>query len=172
MAERQVDLIESSTGHQRDPVAHALLLAILGVIVVALFGLAYLLLAGVVNPQTPRTALEAQLAAVREATITNPSSGEVWADYVTALVAVEDYGEAGRVLDESMSALEGDGLLLVQISGVELLLAEEKYDDALELAEAAVVLEKEQRDKAMRDAMERGIHADPKLYAPDIATDV
>jgi len=172
MAEMHVDVIESSsTVEERDPVAHTLVLAILGVIVIALLGLAYVLVSGVVNPTTPRTALEAQLAAVREATIANPASGKVWADYITALVAVEDYGEAERVLDQSMEVLQGDNLLLVEISGVEMLLAQEKYDDAFELAEATVALEKEQRDKALREAMERGIRADPKLYAPDIATD-
>lgn len=172
MAETQVDVIESSsTVEERDPVAHALILAILGVIVVALLGLGYVLVTGVIDPSTPRTALEAQLAAVREATIAQPSSGEVWADYITALVAVEDYGEAKRVLDQSMEVLQGDDLLLVEISGVEMLLAQEKYDDAFELAETTVALEKEERERAVREAAEQGIKADPKLFAPEIATD-
>jgi tetratricopeptide (TPR) repeat protein len=172
MVERQEQMVEVHVDRRRDPLEQLLLLAILGVIVLALIGAVYLLVTRVVNPPAPRTALEAQLVAVREATITNPYSGEVWADYITALIAVEDYREAGSVLDEAMAVLEGDALLLVEISGVDLFLAQERYEDAFELAEKAVVLVEELRDEVIRDAMARGIHADPKLYGPDITTDV
>lgn len=173
MAESQYESIETlHVERQRDPVERALLAAILAVIILALLGAAYLLFTRVINPSAPRTALEAQLVAVRQATITNPSSGEVWADYISALIAVENYREADRVLEEAMGVLQGNDLLLVEISGVELLLAQEKYEAAFELAEQTVVLEAEQREAAIREAMERGIHADPKLYGPDIATDV
>ncbi len=155
----------------KDPVETALQYAILGVVVVALLGVAYLLYAGVFNPPAPRTALEAQLVAVREATKINPASGKVWADYVTALVAVGDLSEAERQYDAAAQVLEGDQLLLLQISGVDMLLSEEKYDEAFELAESTVALEKAEREKVVREQMAAGITADPKLYGPEIATD-
>ncbi|MBN2247767.1 MAG: tetratricopeptide repeat protein, partial [Coriobacteriia bacterium] len=155
-----------------DPIERALQYAILGVIIVGLSGLAYLLFTGVISPPAPRTVLEAQLVAVREATKANPASGEVWADYITALVAVRDFGTAETVYKTASDALEGDQLLLVQIAGVEMRLAQERYEDAFEIAETAVALEGAEREKLLREQMEAGIHADPTLYGPEIATDV
>lgn len=156
----------------KDPVETALQYAILGVIILGLVGLAYFLFAGVIDPPAPRTALEAQLVAVREATKTNPTSGEVWADYVTALVAVGDFGTARVEYERASKSLEGDQLLLLQVAGVEMLLAQEKYEDAFELAESTVALEAAEREKLLREQAEAGIRADPTLYGPEIATDV
>lgn len=155
----------------KDPVESGLRLAILGVIIIGLAGLAYFLFTGVIDPPAPRTALEAQLVAVREATTENPTSGKVWADYVTALVAVGDYSTAENEYENATGLLQGDQLLLVQIAGVDMLLAEEKYEDAFALAEDTVALEAVERDKIVKKELEAGVHADPKLYGPEIATD-
>ena len=155
----------------KDPVESALQFAILGVIIAGLVGLAYLLFTGVINPPAPRTALEAQLITVREAAKANPASGEVWADYVTALVAVGDLRSAESEYTTAAGVLEGDQLLLLQIAGIDLYLAQEDYEKAFELAEDTVALEAAEREKVVRQQMEAGVHADPKLYGPDIATD-
>lgn len=155
----------------KDPVESALQFAILGVIILGLVGLAYLLFTGVINPPAPRTALEAQLITVREAAKGNPASGKVWADYVTALVAVDDLGTAESEYKKAAGVLEGDQLLLLQIAGIDLYLAQEDYEKAFELAEDTVALEAAERAEAVRQQMEAGVHADPKLYGPEIATD-
>lgn len=155
----------------KDPVESALQFAILGVIIVGLVGIAYLLFTGVINPPAPRTALEAQLITVREAAKGNPASGRVWADYVTALVAVDDLRTAESEYTKAAEVLQGDQLLLLQIAGIDLYLAQEDYDKAFELAEDTVALETAEREKVVRQQMEAGIHTDPKLYGPEIATD-
>ena len=101
----------------------------------------------------------------------NPASGKVWADYVTALVAVGDLRTAESEYTKAAEVLEGDQLLLLQIAGIDLYLAQEEYETAFELAEDTVALEAAQREEAIRRQMEAGVFADPKLYGPDIATD-
>lgn len=166
------EAVEVTLEPVKDPVESALQYAILGVIIIALVGVAYALLAGVINPPAPRTALEAQLVAVQEATKTNPSSGEVWADYVTALTAVGNYGDAQREFARARKLLEGEQLLLLQIAGVDMYLAQEDYDEAYKLAEENITLESTLREAAIKKAQEAGFNVNPKLYGPEIATDV
>lgn len=155
----------------KDPVESILQYAILGVVILALVGAAYAVFTGVLNPPAPRTALEAQLVAVRQAAEANLTSGEIWADYVTALVAVGDFNGAEQQYERARKVLKADQLLLLQIAGVEMRLAEEDYEAAFKLAEDTVKLEASEREKAVRKQMEAGVIADPKLYGPDIATD-
>ncbi len=171
MAEQDVEIVEYLEEPVRDPVVGWLQFSIAFVIVLALTGLAYLLVGGVITPSAPRTALEAQLVAVRQAVQAQPESGEAWADYVTALVAVDNHSEAHRQLEAGRQILSGQQLLLLNISGVDLLLSEDKYEEAFELAEDNVSLQAAERERAIKDEVAKGVFIDEKLLGPEIATD-
>lgn len=172
MPERTIEVVEEIEELPPDRVVQGLQVAIALVIITGLAGLAYLLIGGIIDPPAPRTALEAQLIAVRQAAETNPESGEVWADYVTALTAVGRMTEAHRQLENGRKLLAGDQLLLLNIQGVNLLNAEERYEEALALADENVKLEAEERAKLIKKETEKGVFVDPKLYGPEIVTEM
>jgi len=172
MAETSNEHIEVTVEPEQDPVVRWLQIGILLVVITALVGAVYLLLVGVINPRAPRTALEAQLVTVREATRLYPDSGKVWGDYVTALMGVGDYTEATRVFEDAQSVLQGEDLLVLQAAGVDLLIAKGEYEEALELAEENIELQAQERERAVRAGMERGIQVDPTLYGAEVSTDV
>ncbi len=155
-----------------DPVARFMKFAIGAVIVVALTAVLYFVIAVVLSPSAPRTALEAQLVTIQEAVRQTPQSGLAWADYVRTLTGLGDYAGAHTQLDNARSILKGDELVYVDIAGVDLLLTEKKYPEAYKAAQKLSKDSDTQREKAIEAVADKGVTMNPKLVAPDLAIQV
>lgn len=169
-----VELIdEESLDSGPDRVVQILKVVIFSVIILTLTGALYFLLAGVINPPAPRTALEAQLVVVKEAVRLSPQSGEAWADYIRTLAGMKMYRDANRQAELAhKSVTRGDQVVLVDIATVDLYLAQERYQDAYDLIGKVEKEEKVEREKVFKSMASKGVKVDPLLVAPEIAIDI
>ncbi len=175
MSEHRTEVVEEVVvQREADPLSSALRFAIFFVIAVALTGVLYLVVTNVLDPVAPRTAAEAQLVAVRNAVKANPNSGGVWADYIRALTGVQQYDQAEKELENARRVLNktDEQRLLAEIAGQELLLAQQKYPEAYKAGTAAIALENKVRETVVKEAAAKGLMIDPKLFGPEITTDV
>ena len=126
------------------------------------------------DPSAPRTAAEAQLVVVRNAVKTNPNSGANWADFIRALTGVKQYDQAEKELENARRVLKksDEQRLLIEIAGQELLLAQQKYQEAYIAGNTAIALEKKVRETVVKEAAAKGLRIDPKLLGPEITTGV
>lgn len=156
-----------------DRVTQVLKVAIFAVVILTLTGALYFLLAGVINPPAPRTALEAQLVVVREAVRLAPQSGEAWGDYIRTLTGLKLFREANKQSEEAHRMVtRGDQVVLIDLATFDLYMTQERYEDAYKLAVKLEKDEKVERDKVMKSMARKGVKVDPLLVAPEIAIDI
>ena len=123
---------------QADPVAQWLIVAIIFLVVVALFGVIYLLVAGVVVPSTPRTLVESQLALLRNAAATEPGSGSARNAYILALEASGQQDAAMSEYTKALKQVSGGEQTQVYAAGVTLLFDQKDYKGVIALAKQAI----------------------------------
>lgn len=112
--------------------------AIAIVILAVLTGFAYAAASGVLQPHSPRTAVENATATLEQDIETTPGDPEAWADYIGVLTYAERYPEAAQAVDDAYGSVAASMTVPVQIAELELLFAQGEHDKVLELSEAAL----------------------------------
>lgn len=130
-----------------DPVANWLKFGILFLAVTALTAVLYALLVGVINPSSPRTAVEARLVVLRNAATSIPESGKARRDYIDALIISGDMAEAkaqhAKAKKEIKQTFE---IAHVDLAELDILFAEKKYNDVVKKSATMVKAEQKRRD--------------------------
>jgi len=119
--------------------------AIVLVIVTALSAILFFLLTGVINPDAPRTALEARMSVAEQAVATNPKSGKVWADLILASAVSGQADKAKKAALDARSRLakSPDQLMYSELAWAQALMVMMRFDDALEQADRVIELDPE-----------------------------
>lgn len=118
-----------------DPVANWLKFGILLLAVTALTGVLYALLVGVINPSSPRTAVEARLVVLRNAATSVPDSGKARRDYVDALIVSGDLGEARSQIAIARKDIKQPlEIAHVDLAELDLLWAQKRYPEVAKKA--------------------------------------
>lgn len=120
----------------RDVVTGRLVYATLLTAVAVFALLAYVLYSLLVAPRAPRTAVERDVMVMATIVEQAPQSPHAWGDYVRALINAEDYGRAGRVLQDARSAVGTASPVLIEEA--RLLDARGRTDEAIEAVDIAV----------------------------------
>lgn len=130
-----------------DPVANWLKFGILFLAVTALTAVLYALLVGVINPSSPRTAVEARLVVLRNAATSIPESGKARRDYIDALIVSGDMSEAKAQHAKAKKEIkETFEIAYVDLAELDILWAEKKYPEVVTKTTAMVKAEQKRRD--------------------------
>lgn len=156
----------------RDSVNRTLGYVIIGLVVVGLTGVLYVLLAGIVNPPSPRTLTETELVIAEAGVRTSPQSGDAWSDYVGTLTRLERYREAESQLEKGRKQLKGQNLLKINLAGVDLYGKMADNEKSLKLAEQCVEDYKKLEAEQIKTEAAKGITVAREQVAPKVATKV
>ncbi|MDO8949171.1 MAG: hypothetical protein Q8S43_04675 [Actinomycetota bacterium] len=131
--------------------------AIALLVVVALVGIIYLLSVGILNPTTPRTAIEARLVVLESTVRTNPGSGRAQREYIDTLVASGQVGAAKKQLKLAKESLKGIELSEVLAAEVSMAFSDGDYAGAAKLADAAYKSDLGAREAWVKEMTGKGI---------------
>ena len=106
LSARRLAELESTSIASEDRTTRRLALAAAVLLIVLLSGVVYALYTGVMSVRAPRTAVEARLSVLEAAVQQYPASGDAWREYIEALVASEQLGEATRQLEVAQQSVE------------------------------------------------------------------
>lgn len=127
------------TGIFRDPVVRRMAYVAFGIVILFLITVASALVTGVLGGNTgPRTLAERELAVTGAAVQAGSVSAEVWASYISALVNDGQHRRAANVIEEARGSIDDSRTADITIAEVRLFTAQERYDDALASADAAM----------------------------------
>jgi tetratricopeptide (TPR) repeat protein len=139
-----------------------LLYAVLVALAAVLVLVVWMLYAGLLRPQAPRTSIERDIYATEAATKSDPKSQRAWTGYVRALVAAGRYGDANAAVNRARAAV-GDLPAFAVASG-RISLATGDTRKALDLAAAAIKSALKLRKARTDENAAKGITVDPRTY--------
>lgn len=126
------------TGIFRDPVVRRMTYIAFGLVILFLVTVASALVTGVLGSGGPRTLAEKELAVYGAAVREGSKSPEVWATYISALVADGQYGRAAGVIEDARRSLDDSRTADISIAEVRLFAAQNKTEQAIAAADAAM----------------------------------
>ncbi len=122
-----------------NPTVRALTWAIAVVILAVLTGFVYVAVSGVLQPHSPRTAVENATLTLEQDLKATPEDPKIWAEYINVLTYAERFPEATQAVEDAFASVEASMTVPVQIAEINLQFAMEEFDTVLELSEAALV---------------------------------
>ena len=124
----------------------AIALAILAIVA----GFAYVVASGVLQPHSPRTAMENATQSLEQDLKVDPGNPETWAEYISVLTYAERYSEATTAVEDAFESVDASMTVPIEVAELELLFVQGEYDAVLDMSdgvlksiEAGVVFEKE-----------------------------
>lgn len=136
------------------------------VIILILTGFVYVALSGVLQPHSPRTAVESAMQTFDRELEETPGDPTMWAEYIEVLTAAGRYSEAAQAVEDSLESVSASSTALIRIAELSLLFEQEEYDRVLERSEGAlssiedaiaeelsVLGDKDMSDEALEDMM-------------------
>jgi tetratricopeptide (TPR) repeat protein len=126
------------TGIFRDPVVRRMTYVAFGLVILFLITVASALITGVLGTGGPRTLAEKELAVTGAAVRAGSTNAEVWATYISALVADGQYGRAAGVIADARRSLDDSRTADITIAETRLFAAQNRIDDAIAAADAAM----------------------------------
>jgi tetratricopeptide (TPR) repeat protein len=139
-----------------------LLYAVLVAVAAVLALLVWILVAGLMRPQAPRTAVERSIYSAEAAVKASPKDAKAWAAYSAALVAAERYGQAMDAVVKGEAAVGRQPALHLARAGV--LEARGDLSGAIKEAEKALALAVAMRKLKVDEALAKGIVAAPAAF--------
>ncbi len=157
-------MTEEVTTASSDPMLKAMGIGILAIVVLILTVLLYGLIAGVINPAAPRTAVEFALERA-ETAIKNPKAdGRDWADAIALLYSSGKKQEAYDTVEKGRVALKGNNeAVYIDEAYVQLLINDNKNKEAAKAAEKAFATQMKIREKIAKDSASKGLSVPPQL---------
>lgn len=148
---------EFSEEQAADSTNRWLVVGIFGVVILLLTFLLYGLIAGVLNPPAPRTAVEFAMQRAEATIQAKPESGRDWADYALLLYKTGDKAKAKATIKKARKVLKNNSLVYVNNAEIEILLREGKNAEALKAADAELKYDAEERKKLDIERAKRGV---------------
>jgi tetratricopeptide (TPR) repeat protein len=153
----------------RDPVVMRLLAAAAIILAAWVVGIVLWQQSGDLFPDVPRTSAERTLRVYEADIDAGTMDPESWADYVGVLTSAGQYGRAQEVIDTVLPSLT-DGRSLVLLEQARLHLARERYEEALEAADEAILAAQEELADVVVDQEAVGIEVhDDRLPQEELA---
>jgi tetratricopeptide (TPR) repeat protein len=149
----------------QDNVVRVLLGVILVAVALVITVVLYALIAGVINPPAPRTAVEFALQRSEAAVKARPGSGKDWADYVTLLMQTGDMGEAKKQLKKARRLVKDKTLVYLNNVDMAILVSESKFKEAYAASDGYLKFDEKVRGDAIKEYGARGIVVTPEVVA-------
>ena len=152
-------------GRTNDPVVKWLWLSLGALIIIFLFAVLYIVVAGLIDPTGPRTAVEARLLLSADAIKQQPQSGEARLDRILSLAVVGRNREAMDEVNQAKKDLKGLELPYAYLGEASVLFGQNKYDLATKAADDGLKV----NDKAVATELakyaEKKIRVNPETLA-------
>lgn len=151
-------------GMFRDPVVRVMAYIAIGLVIVFLATLVGAFATGVISRHSPvRTAEERQVLIASSALKAPGSSGTAWGPYIEALIAAGEFRQAAAALQQARSSAETSVTPVLDIAEARLQYAEGRYEQAIDMAEAAMKGYEERRTKRLEAAGDAATASDKLL---------
>jgi len=140
-----------------DPIANALLVTILLIIVLTLVTVLYAIVGGVFGSGAPRTAGENKVKTAAAKIEAGSTDNTVWVEYILALIGNGDYRHAQEMIDKGKKTLKRQEIFQDMVyMEASLYAAQGDTDKALKSAEAAIKQIKTTSDEAKANSEKTG----------------
>lgn len=121
-----------------DRTVRVLTWAVAIVILAVLTGFAYVAASGVLQPHSPRTAVENATLTLEQDLESAPEDPEVWADYIGVLTYAERFTEASAAVEDAYASVTASMTVPVQLAELGLLYAQGEHDRVLDLSDGVL----------------------------------
>lgn len=168
-AREDSEFLAAEQNQANDPVVKRLWISLAALVVVLLFAVLYVVVAGFINPAGPRTAVEARLLLSGDAAKQQPQSGEARFDYILSLAVVGRNRVALDEVNQAKKDLKGLELPYAYLAEASVLFGQGKYDQAVKAADVGIKVKDTAVAAEVAKFAEKKIKMDPESLSQNLS---